>query len=206
MSSMTLYDAAEELRTLFDTAEGIEDPQKLAAFEAEMEFAFARALAKVEGFVAFLRHLDSQIDLCDAEIKRIKAHKDRFEKTSERLRDYATRSMQANGVKSLEAPTAKLRLQPNPPAVVIENQRELPWHFLQVEVKMTLEQWSRLLKEAEAFRPAEFDELARLLREIREQNGLTSDTPMKTQIAAALKAGEEVPGAHLKRGVRLVVK
>ena len=197
MSSLTLYDAAEELRILFDTLDGLEDPQQIAEFEKEMEPAFARALKKVEGFSAFLRHLDSQIELCDAEIKRIKEHEARFQKMSERLRNYAVRSMLATGVKSLDAPTAKLRLQSNPPSVVIDDVLALDERFFMVQFSMRGDLWARaraVLQDwadsavVDAIKVGEFS------------------TPIKSAIAAAIKAGKEVPGARLDQKYRLVVK
>lgn len=197
MSSLTLYEAADELRTLFDTLDGLDDPAELAEFEKEMEPALKRALQKVESFVAFLRHLDSQIELCAGEIARIKAHQQRFETMQERLEDYAIRAMQASGVKSLGSPTAKLRIAQNPPSVVIENEDQVPAKCKTVTIKLRAELWPRLIDIATRIDKAVDwnDHLAR---------GKVETS--RTEIATALKAGETVPGARLERKVRLVVE
>lgn len=204
MSSLTLYDAADELCTLFDTLEGLEDPQQIAEFEKEMEPAFERALKKVEGFSAFLRHLDWRIQFCKDEARRINSYRQRFEETRERLTGYAIRSMHASGLRLLGSAAAQLRLQQNPPSVVIDDQTQLPWDLRKVTVEMTLDQWARLTAAVhdEETTPA----LRILLMDIWNANPNVSDAPIKSAIAAALKAGEEVPGARLIREDRLVVK
>lgn len=197
MSSMTLYDAAEELRTLFDTLDGLEDPQQIAEFEKEMEPVFARALAKVEAFAGFLRHLDSQAELCAAEVKRITAAKKRFEAMKERLETYAIRAMQANGVSRMDAATVSLRLQQNPPSVVIEDGLALDERFFMVQFSMRGDLWARARAVLQDWADSAVVDAIKV--------GEVS-TPIKSAIAAAIKAGEEVPGARLERGVRLVVK
>lgn len=203
MSNLTLYEAADELRTLFDTLDGLEDPDEVAAFQKEMEPAFARALQKVENFVAFLRHLDSQIELCEGEIARIKGHQKRFEQIQESLENYAIRAMQSSGVKYLGAPTAKLRIQQNPPTVVVDNERNIPWQYKQVEIKMTEATWDAIL---EAVESGNRENLAGIVAQVAEANVGAKSQIMRREIGSSLKAGEEVPGARLERGVRLVVE
>lgn len=201
MSAITLYDAAEELRTLFDTLDGLEDPQEIAEFEKEMQPAFAAAIRKVENFAHYLAHLDSQAELCAAEIKRITERKKQFADRAAKLREYAIRSMQAHGVSKLESPTVTLRLQKNPPAVKITDMDDVPDEFQTLSLKLRKSIWLLIVNHptlfSEFFRPEESVEIMDAVK------GATCNT---AEIAVRLKAGEEVPGARLEQAERLVIK
>lgn len=202
MSALTLYGAADELRSLFDTLEGLEDPQAIAEFEKQMEPAFERALAEVESFHAFVAKLDADAAACKVELDRLQKRKKSLEAQAERLRDYAIRSMRATGITRIEAPTVTLALRDNPESVVIENESLIPPDLVWVRPKITAQVWYYIKRKSH-----KDEEFAKDVGEgiwLADQN--LSTEPAKAEIKRLLLAGETVPGARLERGQRLVVK
>ena len=129
MSESTLYKIPEHLMALKDTVDLCETDEQLAECEAEIERTADALLRKVDSFSHFLGHLDSQIDLAEKEIKRLKAREMAFANLKERLNQYAIYTMQRNNLRKLEGDTATLTLRTNQPAVEITDEESLPAKF-----------------------------------------------------------------------------
>src|SRR4030095_2681662 len=86
-------------------------------------------IRKVDSFCRFLAHLESQAELAEKEIKRLKTREAVFANLQERLKQYAVFTMQKNGLRTLEGDTSKLTLRTNQPAVEIDSEESLPAKF-----------------------------------------------------------------------------
>jgi hypothetical protein len=129
MSESTLYKIPEHLMALRDTIDLCETDEQRAECEAEIERTADALMRKIDSFSHFLGHLESQIDLAEKEIKRLKAREMAFANLKERLNQYAIYTMQRNGLRTLEGDTAKLTLRTNQPAVEIDDVQVLPAEY-----------------------------------------------------------------------------
>lgn len=166
-NSLTLFEVAEEFReaaaklrdsdlddqTIADTLEGMQYPVEVkmrnVAFVIENMEAEADAIATAMGALA-----DRNIRLRHRIL---------------RLENYLLTNMQSCGISKIESPLLTIALRNNPPKVVIDDEKALPWEYM-------------------------------------KQPPQPPPAPEKTLIREALKAGKEVPGAHLEQTQRLNIK
>jgi hypothetical protein len=120
---MKLYEISEELLNVIESEEF--DEEKLS----ELTMAFEQ---KAGGIVAFNEKMLSFVDYCKEEEKRIAAKRKAVENRAKRLTEYLKMNMEASGMMELEIGTKKLKIQNNPPLVVIDNEEALPAKFFTV--------------------------------------------------------------------------
>lgn len=129
-TSLTLYQAEDDLKTWVDTLEAASSEEERAEIAARIPDYLTAAQDKRDRFCAFLSHLEAQAELCRAEEKRIAERRRVFESLQERLEAYAIGIMENLGVKKLEGHTSVLRLHCKPASVIIENPAEIPARFI----------------------------------------------------------------------------
>jgi hypothetical protein len=118
---------------------------------------------------AFTRNLDAAAAAIREAGRAMLARAERLERRADGVRNYLLFQCQVAGITKIEAPWFTLAVRKNPPAVVIDNERELPAEFM-------------------------------------VQPPAPPPRPDKTAIKAAIKAGEDVPGAHLSESDRLEIR
>ena len=128
-SSLTLYEISDHLVSLIDTYDMCETDEQRAECRAEIERTIDAQVRKVDSFCRFLSHIESQMELADKEVKRIKAREDVFARLLERLKQYAIFTMQQSNVRVLEGDTSKLMLRTNTPGVDIDDAAAVPPKF-----------------------------------------------------------------------------
>ena len=126
MSGLTLYEISDHLIALCDSYDMCETDEQRAACKAEIEQTIEAQLHKVDSFTRFLSVLDSQIDLADREVKRLKLREMRFASLKERLEQYAIYTLQRQNLRKLDGETSTLSLRVNSPAVEIDNLDAVP--------------------------------------------------------------------------------
>lgn len=129
-NSLTLYQAEDDLKTWVDTLEAASTDEERVEITTRLSDYLSAAVEKRDRFCAFLAHLESQVELCRAEEKRIAEHRRVFEALQERLENYAIRTMEDLGVKKLEGATSVLKLYGKPPSVLITDPAEIPARFI----------------------------------------------------------------------------
>lgn len=129
-TSLTLYQAEDDLKTWVDTLEAASSEEERAEIAARIPDYLNTAVEKRDRFCAFLAHLEGQIELCNAEEERIYSRRRAFQALVDRLENYAIRVMEDLGVKKLEGATSVLRLHAKPASVIIENPAEIPAKFI----------------------------------------------------------------------------
>ena len=128
-SSLTLYEISDHLVSLLDTFDVCDTDEQRAACNAEIERYMDLQLHKVDNFNRYMTHLDSQMDLADKEIRRIKAREDVFARLKERSEKYAIFVMQRANLRVLDGDTSKLILRTNTPGVEIDDGQAVPAEF-----------------------------------------------------------------------------
>ena len=128
--SESLWAIVEDLQYLFDTRDGMdpEDPN-FAALSAEIDDKVAARIKKVSGIHAFRAHALSRIELCNRMQATFLASRLSWERTVDRLEEYAKAVMEHYGVKELEGDGLKIKLKANPPSVVIVDEAQIPFEY-----------------------------------------------------------------------------
>jgi hypothetical protein len=113
----------------------------------------------------YIRNLEAEATAIDEAKKRMEVRARVTAHKAARLRDYLKGELEKTGLKP-KAPDVALRLQANPPAVVLDDETRIPEDYRRTQVVSTI---------------------------------------LKAEIAAAIKAGKEITGAHLEQSRRLVI-
>ena len=100
---------------------------------------------KGRGYGFIVKDLENEIDIIDAEIKRLSAFKVSRNKTIDRLKETLSNSMQMYGIEKLDSPTLKISFRKSE-SVEVENQSILDEKFL--DMKTTFSVNKTKIKEA----------------------------------------------------------
>lgn len=195
MNSLTLYSAEENLQAFMETEEGGVPAELQEEFALALAGATEAALAKRDNCVRFIRHVESQIEFAKAEKARINEWQKSLEGGLDRFREYlahvvAIHGKQPKGAAKLEGRVGTLTLRKKPDTAQVADEAAVPAGFRRVTVMMPADVWEAIAKQMPAV-----------------ANYPRDESIDKKSLLAALKAGEEVPGAELLFGEdTLVVK
>jgi len=134
-----LYEISDHLVSLLDTYDLCETDEQRAECNAEIERYVDAQIRKVDSFCRFLSHLESQTELAEKEIKRLKAREAVFANLLERLEKYAIFTMQRNNLRKLDGDTAKLMLRVNTRGVDIDNEELVPAKFKTIRQEIQID-------------------------------------------------------------------
>lgn len=167
MNYPALYVLADEYLAAAERMTDLELPEEV--IHDTLEGLSGELTAKATNVAAFVRNLEASAEAIKAAEADMAKRRKAIEARAAHIREYLKEQMARTGIKSVESPWFKVSLRDNPPAVVIDNEDEIPPEFLRVPPPP----------------PA---------------------VPDKPAIAAVLKAGGEVAGAHLTRTQRVEIK
>lgn len=120
---LSLYDWEHALPALLDLADEDEAPPELHGL---LLACLEGALDKRDRVAQFLAHLEAQQEFAEAEIKRLRARKERFARAQERLERQVIAVLRSTGAKRLEGRTSTLSLRACPPSVAITDGAAVP--------------------------------------------------------------------------------
>lgn len=162
--TLKLYELSADYLRALDALAEIEDlpPEAIADTLDGLTGAWEDKALNVGRYV---RALEAEAAAVEETKKRLDGRAKALAATAARLKGYLKTELEKTGLKP-KAPDLAIRLQNNPPAVVVEDEAQIP----------------------DAFRRTE-----------------TVTTILKAEIGAALKAGTQIPGAHLEQTKRLVI-
>lgn len=189
--SLSLYDIEDNLQCLLDSSGMVQDEDQRMQVLNEIAEADAAGKHKRDGVAKYLRSLGAAQDAITAEIAYLNRRKKALANHEERLRTYIIGIVEQYGTarpgkqKELKGNIHSLQLRQNPPSVVIEQEHLVPARFKRITVTMPLEDWLILIERFPALAYAKVD---------------SNVTISKQDIADAIEAGEEVPGADVKFG------
>lgn len=138
---MNLYDISEDIISILNQEEWTDET------ESQLESLNLALEVKAGNIVKFSANLDTFIDGCDAEIKRLQDRKKAATNRKASLLSYLKRNMEAIERTELEAGTHTLKLQKNPPRVVIDDEQKVPAKFFVVVPAQTQLDKKELAKE-----------------------------------------------------------
>lgn len=165
MSSLpTLYNLT---RNYLEVLCNIPDDASQEAVNDTLDAIEGAIEVKAGNIAAVRANLRGEIAKFKAEEERIAAGRRSMEKAVARLEKYLLLNMESLGMSELSAGTFTVKIQNNPPAVNITDEKSIPAEYTTIKTEIVVD---------------------------------------KKRIADALKAGQEIPGAVLAQGRRLVVR
>ncbi len=182
----TLYSISGDYISALDILTDPEADYPADAIADTLEGIEGELQDKAVNVVQYMRNLETTAAaIKDAEGK-MRLRRQALENHAARLKSYVHDSMKATGVTKIECPYFSLAVQKNPGSVETDA-RQLPAKFVSVLVEMPGEDFYRLQEELSNH----------TVKELK---------PRKTEIKAAIKGGEAVPGARLVMGTRLAIR
>lgn len=199
----SLYHVEENLQALLDS-EALVTNDQAAEFQMELREALATAAVKRDRVAMFLAHCESQSELAETEIERLRERKAFFERAADRLKGYVVtviRSLsepdEKGRYKKLEGNTVTLGVRRNPSSVEVTDEAAIPDAFKRVTVTMPVllfDSIRQVLADADPFLHGDLVSISK------------TETISKTDLKKRLDAGP-CPGATIKEGAyRLEVK
>jgi Siphovirus Gp157 len=112
----------------------------------------------------YVRHLEAEASAIEEARRRMDARAKGAARQAAALKGYLLRELERTGLK-IQAPDLALRLQANPPAVVVDNEAEIPEAFKQTETvtKLLKAELAKALKAGEAVAGAHLERTRRLV-------------------------------------------
>jgi hypothetical protein len=208
--NVSLYELEQDLQAFADTEAFVTEADR-EEFEREQALLLQRSIEKRDRYGMFLAHVESQAQLCAAEIKRLQERKKHYEATYERCEQYLIRVIESLGQdvdkkgkpkwKKLEGKTVTFSLAEKPSHVEIEDESKVPDSYKAVTVTLPMGLWKEILDE---FRTDEDDPVWQDLKTSAER---ASVAILKAELKKDIESGNVVPGADIAMGGRrLVVK
>ena len=160
-----LYEVAAPLADLIKKIEDGEIEQEVAMDTLDSLLPVVKEKGVNVAAVVLNKEADIKA-LKEAEL-RIKARRERLQKSMESLKGYLLENMQACGIEEISCPEFLVKRAKNPPRVEVEDMESLPLNYVKEKV---------------------------------------TRAPDKTLIKKAIESGEEIQGASITRGERLIFK
>ena len=162
--TLTLYQLADDYLTALDALADMEDlpPEAIADTLEGLAGTFQD---KAVAVAAYLKTLEAEAAAIDAARKAMERRETALTHHATRLRDYLKGEMERTGLTRLDHPYLALRVQANPPAVVVEDEGMLPERFKETvtTVKLLKAEIGKALKAGEAVFGAHLEQTTRLV-------------------------------------------
>lgn len=202
--SLSLYDIEDNLQCLMDSAEIVQDEDQRMQVLNEIAEADAAGKHKRDGVAKYIRSLDAAQDAIAQEITYLQGRKKALANHEERLRAYVIGIIEQYGTsrpgkqKELKGNIHSLQLRQNPPSIVIEDKALIPAKFKSITITIYGDDWESL-REFILTHELNYGNAVKKAM-LNLFNATPTVTISKRDIAEAIEAGEEVPGADLKWG------
>lgn len=123
MSTLRLYEIADIYLQALEDLAGIDDAQAVADTLEGLAGTFEQKAVNV---AAYIRSLEAEAGAIADAAQRLDQRRQALTKQAGRLRDYLQQQMERTGMLKLKGVYVTLRVQPNPPSVVVEDEARLP--------------------------------------------------------------------------------
>ena len=162
--TLTLYQLADDYLAALDALTASDDfpPEAVAATLAGLAGSFEDKAVNV---ALYIRTLEAEAAALDEARKALERRATALTHHAERLRAYLKGEMERTGLVRLRPPFPVVRIQANPPGVVIEDERRVPKRFKErvVTVKLLKAEIARALKAGERIAGAHLEQTTRLV-------------------------------------------
>jgi hypothetical protein len=200
-AARTLYDIEAHLAALVDTEELVREELE-AEYAVELQATLLATAEKRDRVGQFLAHLESQIALAHAEVKRLKEREDFYVAVYARMEGYVMQVIDGLGLddkgkrKKLEGNVVTLSLRGCDKRAEVTDEAAVPTKYKRVTITLPAETWELVCDSLD------LDLREQVLGEVKSPKIEVSTSLVK----ADLKADIAVPGAKLAGGTYLVRK
>jgi predicted nuclease with TOPRIM domain len=171
ISTLRLYEIADNyLQALEDLAELEELPAEVIADTLEgLQGSFE---AKAVSVGAYIKTLEAEASAIEEARKSMEQRQKALKRHADRLREYLKAQMERTGLRHIKVPPKRitapciiLRLQTNPPSVVVEDEQRIPECYKQevITVKVLKAEIAKALKGGEEVPGARLEQSNRLV-------------------------------------------
>jgi hypothetical protein len=122
-----LYEIVAQYRSL-ETLDASED-LPIEVIRDTLEGLTGELTVKATNVAKFILNVEAMAEAVDGAAKQMKLRAERMRKRADSIREYLRTNMQGAGITKIEAVEFVLQLKKNPPAVVIDNEAEIPVAF-----------------------------------------------------------------------------
>ena len=162
--TLTLYQLADDYLAAFDALSDMEDlpPEAIADTLEGLAGTFQD---KAVAVAAYLRTLEAEAAAIQDARDAMERRESALRNHALRLREYLKAEMERTGLVRVDSPSLALRVQPNPPAVVVEDEDMLPARFKETvtTVKLLKAEIGKALKAGESVFGAHLEHTTRLV-------------------------------------------
>lgn len=162
--TLTLYQLADEYLAAFDALTAMEDIPPEAITDT-LEGIAGSFQDKAVAVAAYLKTLEAEADAIRDARDAMERRESALTHHATRLRDYLKAEMERTELLRLDHPFLTLRVQANPPAVVVEDESILPARFTETvtTVKVLKAEIGKALKAGESVFGAHLEQTTRLV-------------------------------------------
>ncbi|MCC7219276.1 MAG: siphovirus Gp157 family protein [Candidatus Contendobacter sp.] len=164
MSSLRLYEIADDYLNTLEALAEMDDlpPEAIADTLEGLAGTFESKAAHV---AAYIRSLEAEAAAIEDARKAMERRENALERHARRLRDYLKDQMERTGTPRVKNPWITVRIQTNPPSVLIEDETLLPERFKQpvTTIKLLKSEIGKTLKAGEAVFGARLQTSTRLV-------------------------------------------
>lgn len=147
LSTLRLYEISAVYLDALETLSEQDDlpPEAIADTLEGLAGEFSQ---KATAVAAYIRNLELEAEAIEAAGRRLAKRQFALQDHASRLRDYLQWEMEHTGIRKVESTELVLRIQANPPSVIIDDELALPEEFKQpvVTIKLLKAEISKALK------------------------------------------------------------
>ncbi len=164
LRTLRLYELANDYLDALDALSDMEDlpPQAIADTLEGLAGTFEDKAANV---AVYIRTLEAEAAAIEAARKAMDRRQSALEHHARRLREYLKGEMERTGLLRLNKPFPVVRVQANPPGVVIDDEKRVPKRFKErmITVKLLKAEIAKALKAGERVAGAHLEQTTRLV-------------------------------------------
>lgn len=149
-SSLTLYEFAEDLLALLNS-EALVTAEQQAEYQRDLAASLEKTAAKRDAVAAFIKTLELHAKFAGEEIDRIRARKQAFQNSADRLRQYVVDIIDGLGpdakgkLRKFEGDCFTLQALACPVSLEITEESLVPLEYRRVTVSLREDEWDDLL-------------------------------------------------------------
>lgn len=164
LSSLRLYQIAEDYLIALEALAELDDLPAEAIADT-LEGLSGTFQDKAANVAAYIRSLDAEAAAIADARKAMERRQSALERHADRLRDYLKGQMERTGIPRVQNPWVSVRIQPNPPSVVVEDETMVPERFKQpvTTIKLLKSDIAKALKAGESVFGAHIEQTTRLV-------------------------------------------